>query len=139
MRNRVTPEVRDILYTTRVKAWVLGSSCMCVLRATSGNPFVCSSPRAATNIVTAVKCCGVCLAPSATVCIAGITPLKCRTCGPAKGAVFRRVRKIAESDYQRSSCPAVLSVRMKRLGTQWTDFDETLIFKTFFKKYVEKI
>ena len=36
--------------------------------------------------------------------------------------LFRRVRKIAKSDYQLYVRP---SVRMEQLGSQWTDFDET--------------
>jgi len=37
--------------------------------------------------------------------------------------VFRRVLKIAKSDYQLHVCP---SVHMEQLGSHWTDFNEVL-------------
>jgi hypothetical protein len=48
-------------------------------------------------------------------------PYEMHVCGHAEG--FRRVRKIAKSDYElRHVRP---SVRMEQLGSHWTDFDET--------------
>jgi hypothetical protein len=49
---------------------------------------------------------------------------------------FRRVRKIARSDYKlRHVCP---SVRMEQRGSHWTDFDE-ILYLCFLRKSVEKI
>ena len=49
---------------------------------------------------------------------------------------FRRVRKIAKSDYQlRHIC---LSVLMEQLGSQWMDFDKTWYFG-FFKNLSRKL
>ena len=50
--------------------------------------------------------------------------------------IFRRIRKIAKSDYQlRHVCP---SVRMEQLGSNWTDFDEIRFLKIF-RKSAHKI
>jgi hypothetical protein len=51
---------------------------------------------------------------------------------------FRRVRKIAKSDYNlRYVC---LSVRMEQLGSHWTDFHEILVLHlSIFRKSVETI
>jgi hypothetical protein len=53
--------------------------------------------------------------------------------------VFRRVHKITNSDYRlRRVLSARPSVRMERLGSRWTDFDETR-YLSFFRKSVKKI
>jgi hypothetical protein len=49
--------------------------------------------------------------------------------------IFRRVRKIAKSDYKlRHVCP---SVRMQQLGSHWTNFRE-ILYLSIFRKCVEK-
>jgi len=57
-----------------------------------------------------------------------------------KEAFFRRVQKIAKSDYQlRHVCSTVRpSVCMEQLGCHWTDFPEIWYFRIF-RKSVEKI
>jgi len=45
--------------------------------------------------------------------------------------VFRRVRKIAKSDYQ--LCHVCLSVRMKQLGSSKDGFPWNLVFEYFYK------
>jgi hypothetical protein len=54
--------------------------------------------------------------------------------------LFRRVRKIAKSDYQLSHITLSVrpSLRMKQISVQWTDFDETCYLRIF-RKSVEKI
>ena len=55
---------------------------------------------------------------------------------PTEYTFFRRVRKIAESDYQpRHVCP---SVRLEKLGSHWTDFHEIIYLSTS-RKYALKI
>ena len=58
--------------------------------------------------------------------------------------VFRRVRKIAESDYHlRHVCPStclsvLLSVLMEQLGSHCTDYHEIRYF-SILRKFVQKI
>ena len=57
-----------------------------------------------------------------------------------RACVFRRVRKIAKSDYQLChDCLSIrlfvsLSVCMQQLGSQWKDFYETW-YLSFFRKF----
>ena len=56
-----------------------------------------------------------------------------------KEAIFRRVRKIAKSDYQfRHICSSArlsvcLSLCMEQLGSHWADFPEILYLRIFRK------
>jgi len=50
--------------------------------------------------------------------------------------IFKRVRKIANSDYFAMS--VCLSVRMEQLSSLWTDFHE-IWYLNIFRNYVEKI
>jgi len=53
--------------------------------------------------------------------------------------VFRRLRKIAKSDYWHSSClPVCPSVRIEQLGSPWTNFMVFYIWE-FLRKCAEKI
>ena len=54
----------------------------------------------------------------------------------ATNIIIRRVGKVATSDYFHR--PIRLSVCMEKLGSHWTDFDETWYLR-FFPKAVEKI
>jgi hypothetical protein len=48
-------------------------------------------------------------------------------------AVFRRIRKIAESEYYLRHMSVRLSARMEQLGSQWSDFHEILYLSIFLK------
>jgi hypothetical protein len=65
----------------------------------------------------------------------GCMPSLYRISNAVRREHFRRVRKIAKSDYQ--LCGVSLSVRME-LGFHWTDFHETW-YLSVFRKSVEKI
>jgi hypothetical protein len=66
---------------------------------------------------------------------------QCVPCGRTdmrKLSLFRRVRKIAESDLPSSRPSVRLSVRMEQLHSHWTDFHE-IQYLRLFRKSVEKI
>ena len=65
---------------------------------------------------------------------------KCKNCSGVSGrlwsslfSIFKRVRKIAKTDYYLSRSSVSPSVCIEQLGSHWTDFDEIVRFETFSK------
>ena len=48
---------------------------------------------------------------------------------------FRRVRRLAKSEYQLLHVSVRLSVRMEQLGSYWTDFLE-ILYLSIFRKFI---
>jgi hypothetical protein len=68
---------------------------------------------------------------------AGHLPPSCARCNQAVVSHFRRVRKIAKSDYEsRHVCPSARP--HAQLGSRWMDFHE-IWYLRIFRKYVQKI
>jgi len=71
------------------------------------------------------------------VATAGHLPLSCARCNQAIVSHFRRVRKIAKSDYwPRHVCPSARA--HGQLGYRWMDFHE-IWYLRIIRKYMQKI